>query len=160
MEHSLTSNQLHGAIALAQGQNQNQAAKAVGVSRRTIVRWLERDDFRAEVEKRKQAAAAIAHQKADEQQKEETDNFFASLKEYREAREQVYKTMLSRGLKGLQKVDRRFNDLPDEAITPQSIAPLLSTFSDIAEKALEGWAELIGVDELLKRLENDALEKT
>jgi len=43
---SLTPQQIRSAELLAKGHSQQEVGDAVGVSRRTVVRWLQREDFR------------------------------------------------------------------------------------------------------------------
>ena len=156
---TLTETQLKAAELLLNGTNQKEAAELLGVTRKTINVWSRSDEFKAEIERRRQSAIAQLQQKADELQAAEIDQFFEGLKEYRTARMNIYKTKLQRGLKGLKKLGDRFDDLPEEAIGVGNLAALFNTFDTLTEKALEGWAEIIGLDEVMRRLEENGTEK-
>jgi transcriptional regulator with XRE-family HTH domain len=156
---ALTETQLKAAEYLAAGMLQEEAAKRLNVTRVTISRWNALAAFKAEVERRRQSAIAQLQQKADELQAAEIDQFFEGLKAYRDARLQIYQAKLSRGIKGLNKIGRRFDDLPEEAIAVNNLASLFSVFDTLTEKALEGWAEIIGLDEVMRRLEENGTEK-
>jgi hypothetical protein len=57
-------------------------------------------------------------------------------------------------VKGLKKLGDRFDDLPAEAIAPNTMASLFNTFDQMVENGMGGWAELIGLDAVLKQLED------
>jgi DNA-binding CsgD family transcriptional regulator len=151
----LTEKQKKAADLIAAGLSQKQVGEAVNVSRATVNSWCKGSEFKKEVERRRQRANEVHDRKMDELQAAETEEFYKAIKEYREARVQIYRQKLTRGLKGLKKVAERFDDLPAESIAPNNIAQLLKTFDDMSENAMSGWAELIGIDELLRRLEGD-----
>jgi predicted transcriptional regulator len=150
----LTEQQKKAADLIAAGVSQGKTGDTVGVSRVTVNQWCKSEDFKAEVERRRQKNNEAHDRKMDALQEAETEEFYKTIKEYREYRIQIYRNKLARGMKGLKKTAERFDDLPDEAIAPGNIAQLLKTFDDMVENAMSGWAELIGIDELLKRLES------
>lgn len=154
----LTKEQIVAAALMADGMPYPKIGKKIGMSRSTIARWAALEEFQAEVAKRKTAAADAIGQKLDEIAEKQADDLFATIKEYREARTNIYKQKLARGLKGLKKITERFDDLPAESIAPSNIAQLMNSFDGLIESAMNGWAELIGIDEILKRLE-DAEQK-
>lgn len=55
-----TTNKPAAVLALAQGQTNGQAATKAGVSTRTILRWLEDDDFRQEIDDTRTALLRVA----------------------------------------------------------------------------------------------------
>jgi hypothetical protein len=55
-----TTNKPAAVLALAQGQTNGQAATEAGVSARTVLRWLEDDDFRQEVDSTRTALLRLA----------------------------------------------------------------------------------------------------
>jgi hypothetical protein len=56
----MTTNKPAAVLALAQGQTNGQAAAEAGVSGRTILRWLDDDDFRREVDDARTALLRLA----------------------------------------------------------------------------------------------------
>ncbi len=150
---ALTEQQKRAADLIAAGLTQGKVGKTVGVSRVTVNNWCKISDFQAEVERRRQRNNEAHDRKMDELQAADTEEFYRTIKEYKAARASIYKQKLNRGMKGIKKTADRFDDLPPEAIAPNNIAQLLNTFDDMVESAMQGWAELIGIDELLKRLE-------
>jgi len=151
---ALTEQQKRAADLIATGVTQGKVGAAVNVSRATVNNWCKSEDFKAEIERRRQKNNEAHDRKMDALQEAETEEFYKTIKEYREYRIQIYKNKLARVMKGIKKTSERFDDLPDEAIAPGNIAQLLKTFDDMVENAMTGWAELIGIDELLKRLES------
>lgn len=55
-----TTNRPAAVLALAQGRTNGQAATDAGVSARTVLRWLEDDDFRQEVEQTRTTLLRVA----------------------------------------------------------------------------------------------------
>src|SRR5512147_1567775 len=98
----LTKEQVMAAALMADGMPYPKIGKEVGVSRSTVARWAAMEEFQAEVEKRKTAAADAIGQKLNEIAEKQADDFLATIKEYREARANIYKQKLARGLKGLK----------------------------------------------------------
>ena len=52
-DHALTAKQRRAAGLIAQGRQQKEAATEVGVSAKTLGRWVKRDDFRALVRRQR-----------------------------------------------------------------------------------------------------------
>lgn len=152
---TLTDKQLEIAGFLAAEMSQNEAAKRAGVGRSTVQRYLKLDEFRAEVDRRRRRAEQIHQEEADRVQRESISEFYDELKEYTRSLADTYKTRLSRGLKIQQKMGRRIDDLPDEAFTPRDTAALLGVSDQMIEKAFQGWAELLALNELLEKLNGD-----
>ena len=155
----LTEDQVKALGMISAGMSQGECADVMGVTRRTVVRWNNLPAFKEEVRRRDDTAVVLHQKKATQQQREEINDFYATLAEYKAARISIYKNKLSRSLKGLKKVGDRFDDLPSEAISPNNIAQLFNTFDGMAENAMQGWAELIGLEEMLRRLQDDETEE-
>lgn len=145
---------LIAANLIAQGATQREAANRIGVSRSTIARWLTEEEFKAEVERRKQVAMQVHQERGDELIRESVDQYYQLIRDYRDARLNLYRKKLGDGINGLNKTSKRFKDLPEEAIAPTSIAQLYSTFDSMTESAMKGWAELIAINEVLMRLQD------
>lgn len=152
MNKPLTVAQLNAADLLGQGITQTDAAKQVGYSRATIVKWLKLPEFQREVERRK-AIALEAHQSQSRLAHEgEAAEFQQELAVYRKKRLDLYRMKLAIGQKMLQVAGNRLKDLPDEAIAPQMIPGMIAAADKLTEGAMQGWSEIIGLDELLQDL--------
>lgn len=151
---ALSEKQLSAIAQLAAGKSQVATAKDIGVDRKTIARWLAHEEFVAELERRRSRLTQKHQEQADAIQDAEVSSFYEDLKAYREARLSIYRAKLARGTKILKRVGERFDDLPDEAIAPQQLTGLFAIADQLCEAGLNGWAELLALDELLKRLES------
>ncbi|WP_088893190.1 helix-turn-helix domain-containing protein [Leptolyngbya ohadii] len=152
---ALTEKQLDAIALLASGKSQVATARDIGVDRKTIARWMAIAEFNAELERRRSRLQEQHISQADALQDETISQFYQDLKAYREARLNIYRAKLSRAVDILKKAGRRFNDLPDEAIAPGSLVGLFSIADQLSESGLNGWAEILAIDELLKRLEGN-----
>lgn len=154
---TLTKEQLTAIASLAAGDSQGDAAKKAGVSRSSVCRWVKDEDFQAEIERRKKSAEDLRKSEFDrvqaEEIKEEVKEVQETLKAYRLARLRAYRQTLELGLHILNKTGKRFKDLPDEAIAPNMIPAMLKAGSELAEQGFDGWAELIGVEQVLGLLD-------
>jgi len=148
----LTEKQLVVMSLILAGKSRSEIAGDMDVSTKTIQRWVNTEEFQAELKRRSDRQVELYSERVEQIQSEDLDTFFEDLKEYRKARQQIYKTMLSRGVKILNKAGRRFDDLPEESIAPQQIPQFLSTAADLCEEGLGGWAELLAIQQLLKQL--------
>ncbi len=153
--NALSEKQLQVIAELASGKSQAATARDIGVDRKTISRWMAHADFAAELERRRSRLQEKHQEQADALQDEEISQFYADLKAYKEARLNVYRAKLARGMKILKRAGERFDDLPTEAIAPQSLVGLFSIADQLSEAGLSGWAEILAIDELLKRLDGD-----
>ncbi|MDX2215503.1 MAG: hypothetical protein SFY66_19725 [Oculatellaceae cyanobacterium bins.114] len=153
---SLKEIQLKAIAELASGKSQSATARDIGVDRKTINRWLAEEEFKAELERRSDRLQQQHQEQADALQDEEISQFYEGLKAYRDARLQIYRAKLARGTKILKKAGERFDDLPAEAIAASSLVGFLSIADQLCESGLSGWAELLALEELLKRLEDAA----
>ena len=153
---TLTETQIKAAEYLAAGMPHAEAAKRVGVTRVTVSRWNALADFKAEIDRRRQVAIAHHQQKAAELQTSEIDQFFEDLKEYRRVGLEESKRDARIALAGINKIMRRFIDLPDEAIAPSHIPALMNAFAAYKREAREEWAEVLGVEELIRRMEDNS----
>lgn len=155
----LTKAQQSAIAFLADGMTQGDTAQRLGVTRKTVNQWCNRiPEFAAELQaeiERRQARIQEQYQRAvDEVQDETIAQFKLDLQEYQNALRQAHRARISRGLKLLHKVGKRFDDLPEEAISIRDIAGLVMASDRLLERGFEGWAESLSLVELLQKLEN------
>jgi hypothetical protein len=151
----LSESQLKAAGLLSTGLSIPDTAQAIGVHRRTINRWLEFEVFKAEVDRLKQQSLDAHRQKVDEVKLQEIGSFYDELKKYREQRMELYRAKLQLGNEILAKTHSRLSDLPEESIVPNCIPQMIKAADDLTENALRGIAELIGLNAVMERLNNE-----
>lgn len=154
----LTKPQLEAIARLADGMTQAETQSALNVSRTTLYRWTKIPEFanelEAEIERRKSRAIAQYQQAADEVQDKEIESLKEDLRRYREALIDAQRTRIGRGLRLLNKVGKRFDDLPEEAIGIKEIAALLLAGDRLVSQGLESWGDAIAVADLLQQLKD------
>lgn len=143
---TLSEKQVEVAAYLAAGMSQGEAANKIGVARQTVARWNTFEEFKSEVERRKNQAIAAHQETADRLQRQEIESFYTAIEEYRETVKQTSQRKVEVGKFIFQKVVRRLKDLPEEAIAPRDIAPLLKAASDLIKDGLEDWGQLLGAN--------------
>jgi hypothetical protein len=116
---------------------------------------MQNESFLAEVDRRKQQAIEAHRQKASEIRLGEIGSFYEDLKKYRELRMESYAIKLNLGNEILNKVQNRLRDLPEEAIAPNNISQLIKAADDLTENALQGMAELIGLEAVMEQLNGE-----
>jgi hypothetical protein len=155
---ALTEEQLKAVTLLASKKTWSETISALGIARSTLFRWSKMEAFQVELERRKSRALEMHHVISSDLQDQEIQDFYNELREYRQALVSAYRTRISRGLKILQKVGRRLDDLPEESIQPRDVAGLLNSADSMLEKGLNQWAELLAVDELLSKMQDGTKE--
>lgn len=155
---NLTKKQLDVAACLAADRTWKETTAETGVAKSTISRWTKMADFQEEVNKRKKIAVDIHRANQEEAQQRETSEFYSGLEEYRKALIQVHRAQVSLGGSMLNKMKRRFTDLPDEAFAAKDLPGMFNTASTLLKDGFAGWAELIGLDEVMRQLEEDGTE--
>lgn len=158
----LTEVQLKAIACLEAGMSQDDTAVVAGVSRRTIQRWLNIEEFDAELKRRRSrgpSARVLADEAIAEAETEASARMqsamAAELRHYREEKLRTYQRLVNTALTALDKIDNRLRDLPDEAIAPNMIAPLANAFTSMLTKGLEEWGDLLAINDLLAEMGED-----
>lgn len=156
---ALTKDQIDAIALLAAGTSQGVTAKRLGVTRATVNRWCNKipefaTELQAEIDRRQQRAKEQYQAAADEVQDEAIAQFKEDLRRFQSSLRSAYQARIGHGLKIVQKVGRRFDDLPDEAIGVNNMAPLLTAGDNLIEKGFKGWAESLSITELMQRLDS------
>jgi hypothetical protein len=91
-------------------------------------------------------------------QEAEVTQFYDDLQRYRESLVQIHKAQIGMGTNILKKMGDRLRDLPVESFGPKDLPGMFNVANGLLKDGFEGWAELIGLDEVLRRLESDGAE--
>ncbi|MEO1145152.1 MAG: hypothetical protein AAFY26_06100 [Cyanobacteria bacterium J06638_22] len=154
---SLSQKQIDAIASLASGMSQGATGDSVGVARSTIARWVKIPEFASELEaekqRREQRAKQQYQQVADEVQDEAIAQIRQEMEEFQRSLLSAYRERIGRGLAIIEKVGRRFDDLPEEAIGVKEMAALLQVGDRLIEKGFEQWADSLAVTELIERFE-------
>jgi transposase len=155
----LTMEQYSAIALLADGLKQGETAERLGVTRGTINRWCNHvpafaTELQSEVARRKGRVRQQYQVAADAAQDETITQFKSDLLEFQENLRESYQMRIERGIKLIERAGARFDDLPDEAIAMKDIAALVAAGDRLVGQGFEGWAQSLGLTELMARLEN------
>jgi transposase len=141
---------------LASGNNQSDTSKKIGVSLRTLSRWVSKPEFRAEIEqeasRRKDRLESELRASADAAQTQVIANLQGDLQELYTKLQKAQKLRIDVGTSMISKAMRRFQDLPEEAIAIKDIASLVTAGDKLLEKGFEMWADSLAIAELQEAL--------
>lgn len=147
------------AIALlAEGKSQKDAALSVGVSAKTVQRWVNEDagfaaELQEEISRRKRRLLDGITQAKDDVIDAEIANFKSELEEYRKSLAAANKALIDRGKAMVQKGFRRLQDLPDESLSARDATTLISEGRKLVLEGHELWADELAVAELVDKLD-------
>lgn len=154
---ALTEDQFKVISLLADGKSQGDAAKSLGVSRKTVNRWAQRDDFsvalQAEIDRRQQRLEEGLREASNEAIDADIASFRQDLQEYHQAVVNVQKMRLSRGKTIFDTAMRRFRDLPDEAIAIKDIPALVRAANDLIGGGLDNWGDALAIQDVLDKFD-------
>lgn len=158
---TLTEQQTLAARKLVTGMSQGQVAKDVGVSRKTINRWAQDDDFQAEMavlRRRLTQPTENAIAQLELVTDDEAQEWLAEVDSHLESLKQAAKTARVGGMAAATKAMRRLKDIPDEALKPGDAVALLKAGTELLRASFDFEAEALGLYALAERVREDAKE--
>lgn len=139
---------------LATGRSQIEAAKEAGVSRSTVSRLLERESFKAEVERRRDLKQPVSEELLAAVKGDTASDWVNTIKSHIEAVEKAATLSQACGFNALTKGMRRLKDLPDESLKPSDAIALIKAGQDLLSASFDWKAEAIGLHEIAERVAN------
>lgn len=143
-----TAVRIQAATFLSLGWAQQQTADHLQISRSTIQRWLVQKEFTDLIATLRETQEAAFTGVAMENAEGAAASFKKELERYRKDRQAVYILQIDTVMHMLRKLNTRIQDLPDDSIMPQQLSALMTAVSTVSETAFNGWAQMIGIDEM------------
>jgi predicted transcriptional regulator len=137
--------------------SQGDTAKAIGVSLRTVARWVADKSFaaelNAEIQRRQKRLDDGLKQAANEVIDADIASFRQELEEYHRMVVNVQKMRMHRGKQLFDKTMSRFVDVPEEAIAIKDIPSFVRVANELISGGLDNWGDALAIQEVLERFD-------
>ena len=138
---------------LTEGHSQDKVAEMLGISTRTLQRWIQAGDVEVKADLLDVAHQAVSEVLASESiraQIEEIVNYRDSQRFFALEMGLVVQKATAVLLKAVQKLEEN----PDE-MSARTIPQLLRAVTDASQKVSDSWARATGLDDILEQLRNE-----